>query len=118
MVNNDIPIINWPSHRITINHREIKDWIESHKGQPIIFEDVEAKGDKPAIGIRFANENLKEWMQEAVEIKNARWTDFFKIFEKEKLAFAFRIKEEPKDLTLAFKFIKREAVLGDLSLER
>jgi hypothetical protein len=97
-----------PDDKVTWDHREIKKWVEKHGGKPSIFNDPNAGADKLGIRIDFQGKSDEKFMNDAVQTKEVTWVDFFKIFDKRNLAFIYKQKNEPKDVTMAYKLIPRK----------
>ena len=107
---NDQIIYLEPGKKATTNHNEIKRWIVNHGGSPAIFDDPQAKADLPSIHVDFPGDRDAEYMQEAVVITKVSWEEFFKKFEEKKLAFIYEPDDKIEDITLAFKFVKRDRI--------
>lgn len=79
-------------------------------GIPEIFEDLSAGSDKTGIRIDFPGSKDNKLMNESVDEIEVSWSQFFKVFEDQKLAFIYEIEPKTKDKSMAYKFIKRENV--------
>ncbi len=97
-----------PDDKVTWDHKEIIKWAENHHGRPAVFDDPNAGADKLGIRIDFGGKNDERFMNDAVQTKEVSWKDFFKIFDRRKLAFIYKQKDEPKDITMAYKLIPRK----------
>lgn len=102
MASEDISLLD-PENKITWNHKEIKEWVEKHGGKPAIFDDPTAITDKIGIRIDFPGHKDERYMHSTVVAKVVSWEEFFKIFEKRKLAFVYGV-------TMAYKLIPRDSV--------
>ncbi len=94
--------------KITINHAEIRDWVEKHQGQPAVIDSPEAGSEPIGIRIDFPGDTDEVLLAETQESKPVSWEDFFKIFEDKQLAFIYQDKDYLPDPTLAYKFINRD----------
>lgn len=67
----------------------IKKWVEERNGKPTIIKDTDAKGkNEGVLRIRFD--------EHTEELKPISWDEFFKIFDKRKVAFLY---DEDKEST-------------------
>jgi hypothetical protein len=88
------------SSRVTTNHDEIRQWVESRGGHPA---RVKGTGDEDDVGLLridypgFSGEETLEPIS---------WDDFFKKFEEKKLAFVY----DPDPGSRFSKLVKRETV--------
>lgn len=109
MVENNV-FLSDPNSKVTWNHNEIRKWVEKHGGKPAVFDDPSAGADKLGIRIDFKSRENFKFMHDAVEVKEISWKKFFEIFDKRKLAFIYKDKDEPRDITMAYKLIPRKNI--------
>lgn len=87
------------SSRVTIDHAEIKSWIEEKGGRPV---KVKVTGDDGDIGILRIDFEEEDGPEENLE--EISWEVFFEQFEKKRLAFLYQIDGESR----FFKLISRD----------
>ncbi len=111
------PLLLYPDSKITTNHKEIKKWVEKHGGRPAVFDDPTTNNDMVSIRVDFPGKRDEVFMHSNVVSEVVPWDYFFELFDKYKLAFIYqkRHDETEKDLTLAYKFVKRENIKDLLS---
>lgn len=103
-------ILNFTAMKTTVNHEEIRTWIEKHGGRPAIIDDPQAGGNRVGLRVDFpgiGDENLLSQSRQSVE---TNWDKFFQIFESRNLAFTYREKEPIEDPTMSYEFVRRENV--------
>jgi len=87
--------------KTTTDHNTIRKWAEQRGGVP---SSVTGTGKKNDAGIlRFDFEPKDE------ELAKISWDDFFKKFDKEKLAFLYQEETEDGSESRFHKFVQREA---------
>lgn len=96
--------------KITIDHQEIKKWVEKHQGQPAIIDAIEAGSDEVGIRVDFPGIKDEAWLAEAKPSEDTTWDVFFDIFEKKNLAFIYLDKKIIKNKIMAYKFINRDSL--------
>ncbi|MHC1551632.1 hypothetical protein [Phyllobacterium sp. K27] len=81
----------------TINHDEIRNWVETRGGQPAI---IRTKGDGGILRIDFGEPDD--------ELEKIEWEDFFRVFDSNKLSFLYQDKTEDGEKSRFNKFISRD----------
>jgi hypothetical protein len=87
------------AEKTTTDHKEIRHWIEERGGVPTAVEGT-GKGRKP--GVLRVDFDPKD-----SELKEVSWDDFFRKFEKEKLAFLYQDKTKDGSVSRFHKFVQR-----------
>lgn len=93
--------------KTTINHDEIQKWAELHHGKPEIVDDPSAGSDLAFLRINFHGGEDDIFLGEADEEKKLSWKEFFKKFDELNLAFMYDPKGKGEDMSMFYKFIKR-----------
>lgn len=92
--------------RTTRNHDEIRSWAERLGGKPMIIDHPVARADKRGIRIDFPGESHEVLMSET---RPASWSEFFKVFEDERLLLSYDDDPTGTDPTEWYRFEKRDA---------
>ena len=92
--------------KTTIDHGEIKEWVDRYHGKPQILDHEGALAD--AIGLRIGFSNSTNFLGETNTPQDIAWEEFFRRFEEQQLAFEYNDTNEVFDPSLAYRFIKRE----------
>jgi len=95
----------------TIDHDIIRRWSEQRNGQPAHIKGTEGGLDKGGLCIRFQDEEPE------LAIEMLTWDKFFKIFEKNKLAFLYKDKSPSGAESRFYKFVNRSDI-GRISSAR
>ncbi len=99
--------------KATTSHTVIRSWAEAHGGKPALI--VDSNRFDPEIGLRldFPGKTDEALLSHAHHNKIVTWEEFFKYFES--LALVFEYLENPIaiDLSDAYRFLKREALLDE-----
>lgn len=85
--------------QVTTSHDEIRKWVEQRHGVPASVKDT-AKGGEPGV-LRI------DFEPRDAELEPISWEEFFKKFEKEKLAFLHQDKTADGSLSRFHKFVNR-----------
>lgn len=96
------------SKRVTIDHDEIEKWVGSEGGKPAVLRG--RKGEAGTLRIIFPEAEEEELLEEI------SWDDFFKKFEEEHLALAFRESSDP--LGIWWRFLNRDELDTESEEER
>jgi hypothetical protein len=89
--------------RETTDHNEIRKWTEARGGKPAVVKSTHDKGGGGILRIEFPkapephDENLEP----------IPWDEFFRVFDREKLAFLFQEKTAGGKESRFFKFVDR-----------
>jgi hypothetical protein len=83
----------------TIDHEEIQDWVESRGGLPAV---VEGTHDEMGTGILRIDFGEHEESLEEIE-----WSEFFKIFDGNELAFIYQEESQDGGESYFCKFVTR-----------
>ena len=87
----------------TVNHQEIKRWVEARKGRPATVKRT-AKGEEAGIlRIDFPGYSGEHSLEEI------SWEDFFQKFEEAGLKFLYQDKTADGKESRFFKFVRRDA---------
>lgn len=90
--------------KTTVNHEEIREWIERNGGEPMIIHgDAESTGRVLAVSFGASRELTK-----------ITWEEFFTIFEQERLAFTYDDTASPDHAGAAYAFLNRETQDADM----
>jgi len=91
----------------TIDHEEIQDWVEARGGVPSV---VEGTHDESGSGILRVDFGLEDESLEEIE-----WSEFFKIFDGNDLAFMYEEDISDGGESYSCKFVARteESDLGN-----
>lgn len=83
----------------TIDHEEIREWVESRGGQPAVVEGTHDEFGSGILRIDFgtAEESLEEM----------EWDEFFRVFDANDLAFVYQDATEDGTESTFCKFIAR-----------
>ena len=82
----------------TIDHEEIREWVEERDGVPSVLRGEEGIADLLRIDFGDGEENLME----------ISWNEFFKIFEDSTRAFVYQEETPEGDVSRLCKFISRD----------
>ena len=82
---------------VTSNQQQIKAWIESHQGKPVLFDFPEAEGDKSGVRIDFPGTQDEILLAEETETRELTWDEFFAELDKRKLVFTYKPEVGPED---------------------
>jgi hypothetical protein len=85
--------------KVTTDHNEIRAWAEKRGGTP---STVEGTGDKGGVGVL-----RLDFPPKNTELEKISWEEFFKKFEKEKLAFLYQDKTSDGAESRFHKFVNR-----------
>jgi hypothetical protein len=88
------------SARTTTNHDEIRNWAEKHGGHPAVVGETRGKGGGGLLRIDFDERRDDDQRLERIE-----WDEFFRIFDRNGLAFLF----EPDGDSRFSKFVEKES---------
>jgi hypothetical protein len=88
--------------KTTINHDEIRAWIEARNGTPAALAST-ANNDEPGV-LRV----LFQEQESGNSLEKISWDDFFKKFEEEKLAFLYQDETKDGKTSRFFKFVQRD----------
>jgi hypothetical protein len=88
--------------KTTINHDEIRAWIEARNGTPAAVAST-ANNDEPGV-LRV----LFQEQESGNSLEKISWDDFFKKFEEEKLAFLYQDETKDGKTSRFFKFVQRD----------
>ena len=86
--------------KTTTNHDEIKRWVSERGGQPAKVKGTE-KGDSALLRIDYPGFSGEDTLEPIT------WTEFFDVFESNKLAFLYQDKTEDGKESRFSKLINR-----------
>ena len=84
----------------TIDHDEIRRWIEERGGTPTKVKGTEGRDGEGILRVDFAEPDEK--------LEPIEWQEFFETFEDRKLAFLHQDKTADGKESRFFKFVRRE----------
>lgn len=88
----------------TIDHYIIRRWVEHRYGHPAHIKGIENGLDKGGLYISFEDE------EPDIDIELIDWEQFFKLFEKNNLAFLYKTKTRSGAESRFYKFMDRTDV--------
>ena len=88
------------SSETTTDHDVIRKWVEARKGVPAVVAATEGKDHDGILRIEFDKD------QDSLD--EVPWDDFFRTFERNKLAFLYQDKTKDGATSRFFKFVRRE----------
>jgi hypothetical protein len=88
--------------KTTIDHDEIRAWIEARNGTPATVSST-SDDDEPGI-LRV----LFQEQESGKSLEKISWEDFFEKFEEEKLAFLYQDETKDGRTSRFFKFVQRD----------
>lgn len=94
--------------KVTTNHEEIKSWITTHDGKPDLIQTPGVGNSEEGLRIDFPGKEDEEYFNENTKSEDISWNEFFKRFEEWNLAFMYEEKTRGKNLSNAYRFIKRD----------
>ncbi len=87
--------------KITINHEEIKNWVEEHDGKPVKVKGTGGDGDPGILRIDFPGGAGEE------SLERISWSDWFDKFEENRLAFLYQEHKKTGEDSTFFKLVRR-----------
>lgn len=85
----------------TIDHDEIRQWIEKREGTPAKVKGTDDRDGEGILRVDFAEPDEK--------LEPIEWTEFFATFDDRKLAFLHQEKTADGKLSRFFKFVRRDS---------
>ena len=85
--------------KTTIDHKEIRHWIEARKGRPTVVQNTADKDGEGILRVDFREPDD--------ELAPIGWDEFFKTFEDRKLAFLHQDNTADGHTSRFFKFVHR-----------
>jgi hypothetical protein len=85
--------------KITIDHEKIKSWAKMRGAVPSTAESIERPDDGTIL--RFGFQNKEE------DLEAISWDEFFRAFERNKLAFLYQDKTATGRASRFYKFVAR-----------
>ena len=89
------------SAKATVDHDEIRRWVEEHDGKPSAVRGTSSDGDPGVLRIDFpggAGEN---------ELEHISWDEWFEKFDESNLAFLYQEEKASGEDSTFFKLISR-----------
>ncbi len=83
----------------TIDHDEIRKWVEARGGRPAAVERTHTEGEGGLLRIDFGEKEK--------ELDEISWDEFFQTFDERKLAFLYQEKTKDGKESRFFKFVRR-----------
>jgi hypothetical protein len=87
--------------RKTVDHQEIKKWVEARGGRPATVKGTEGIKDAGVLRIDFPDRGEDNRMEPI------SWDEFFKTFDEKSLAFLFQEKTRDGKQSRFSKFVSR-----------
>lgn len=87
--------------RITINHDEIRHWVEDHEGKPVRVRGTGDGGDPGLLRIDFPGGAGEETFE------RISWDEWFDKFDHNHLAFLYQERKKSGEDSTFFKLVKR-----------
>lgn len=88
---------------MTVDHDEIKRWVEERGGSPSIV-----KSTKTGSGERESGLLRIDFGEQDENLEPIEWDEFFRIFDKNDLAFLYQEETADGDESFFNKFVSRE----------
>jgi hypothetical protein len=88
--------------KTTINHDEIRAWIEARNGTPAAVASTPNNDEPGVLRVLFQEQ------ESGNSLEKISWDDFFKKFEEEKLAFLYQDETKDGKTSRFFKFVQRD----------
>lgn len=92
------------SSKVTIDHKEIRRWVEERQGRPATVRSTGSAEEPGLLRIDFPGGAGSE------SLEPISWEDFFEKFEEKELAFLYQDQLKSGEESRFFKFIRREDV--------
>jgi hypothetical protein len=89
------------SSRKTIDHDEIKKWVEDRDGRPARVKTTGDEGDPGLLRINFPGYGKRDTLEDI------SWEEFFEKFDSKKLAFLYQDTTKSGQESRFFKFVNR-----------
>ena len=87
---------------VTIDHEEIKQWVEKRGGNPARVKGTESKKSAGLLRIDYPGFSGEDTLE------SISWEEFFKAFDQNKLAFLYQDKTADGKLSRFSKLIDRD----------
>ena len=94
------------NYKTTTDREVIKDWVVKHGGLPAMI----GEGKDATVRVDFPGREDERDLSKMRKSKEVSFDEFFKIFDKKKLAFVYYPKDHIDEEALSYRFIKRENV--------
>jgi hypothetical protein len=88
--------------RTTIDHDEIRAWVEEHGGKPARVRGTGDDGDPGVLRIDFPGGTGEE------KLEHISWDEWFRKFDESNLAFLYQEEKASGEDSTFFKLIDRE----------
>lgn len=90
--------------KYTLNHEKIKRWIKNRYGHPARIKEEQSNGARGGLYVYFEDD------EPDIDIELISWKKFFKIFDKNKLAFVFKNKSSNSSTSYYYNFMSQKDV--------
>ena len=87
--------------RTTVDHEEIRRWVEEHEGKPVSVKGTESGDDAGVLRIDFPGGDGDD------DLEPISWDDWFAKFEENRLAFLYQERKASGEDSTFFKLIAR-----------
>ena len=95
--------------KVTVDHDEIRQWIEEHNGHPAAVDQTgDQPGHEPDAGLLRVEFGKRESLDEV------DWDAFFRTFDDRELAFLYQARKSDGSDSTFCKFVSRDSVKDDL----
>ena len=96
--------------KLTINHDEIRQWVEKRGGKPAHVKATGENGDPGILRLEFpGTPNSKDESLEPIS-----WDEWFKKFDEQNLAFVYQERTADGQLSYFNKLVSRESVKDEI----
>lgn len=93
--------------KTTVDHKEIRSWVELYKGQPQLLDHKNANADTVGIRVAFPVEGDSDLLSTDSPPTNIDWEEFFRLFEEQELHFIYTDGKIIGDPGYHYRFAKR-----------
>ena len=90
------------SSRVTIDHNEIRRWVEERQGRPATVRSTGSSKEPGLLRIDFPGGAGED------RLEPISWEAFFEKFDENRLAFVYQDKLKSGEESRFFKFVRRE----------
>jgi hypothetical protein len=94
-------------HRVTLDHAEIRSWVEQNGGHPQVLDDPSAGSDRIGIRIDFPGPQDEQFLAESSNARDIGWDEFFDLFERLGWVFVYRQEIDVQDRSSSYHFEPR-----------
>jgi hypothetical protein len=88
--------------KTTIDHDEIRNWVEEHGGKPAVVRGTGADGDAGILRIDFPGGAGED------QLEHVTWDEWFEKFDDSNLAFLYQDEKASGEDSTFFKLVRRD----------